>query len=325
MKWYSISDKAEKLRAFNIIIGGRGIGKTYSAINYIINAGRPFIYLRNTDVQISESCTDFGNPFKTWARDHMRDIYIKKQGKHANIYERRGEDLPQLLGYAAALSTAGNLRGVDLSEVEFILFDEFIEKTPLKFKQFDAFMNFYETVSRNRELLGRDPLKVIMLSNAQKLDNEILHALGLIPQIESMIRSGQADYSSGYVYLNLPKSAVSEAKKNTAAYTAANGSAFYKEALQNEFANDNFAGIGKRPVAEYRGICRFDDVYIYRHKSDGSYYCCSVRCENVPEYSSRIPFLFVRYTAPKLARAYARNKLYFSDFVVKSKIAPYIV
>lgn len=324
MKWYSIGEKSEKLRAFNLIIGGRGIGKTYSAIDYIIRSEQPFIYLRNTDVQIAESCTDFGNPFKTWGRDHKRDIYIKKQGKHANIYERSGEDLPRLLGYAAALSTAGNLRGVDLSEVEFVLFDEFIEKTPLKFKQFDAFMNFYETVSRNRELLGRDPLRVLMLSNAQKLDNEILHALGLIPQIESMIRTGQTDFSSGSIYLNLPKSSVSDAKKNTAAYVAANGSAFYKEALQNEFANDNFAGIGKRPIAEYKGICRFDDVYIYRHKSNGSYYCCSQRCENVPEYDSRIPYIFIRRIAPRLAVAYARGKLYFSDFVVKSKIVQFI-
>ena len=324
MKWYKIAEKSDKLRAFNLIIGGRGIGKTYSAIDYIITSGKPFIYLRNTDVQISESCTDFGNPFKTWSRDHLRDIYIKKQGKHANIYERSGEDIPKVLGYAAALSTAGNLRGVDLSEVEYILFDEFIEKAPLKFKQFDAFMNFYETVSRNRELLGRDPLRVIMLSNAQKLDNEILHTFGLIPQIESMIKTGQTDFSAGSIYVNLPKSSVSEAKKNTAAYIAANGSAFYKEALQNEFANDNFAGIGKKPITEYKGICRLDNVYIYRHKSNGSYYCCSQRCENVPEYDSRIPYIFIRKIAPRLAAAYARSKLYFSDFVVKSKIIQFI-
>lgn len=325
MKWYNIAEKAGKLRAFNIIIGGRGIGKTYSAINYILDAGKPFIYLRNTDVQISESCTDFGNPFKTWGRDHLRDIYIKKEGKHANIYEKSGEDNPQLLGYAAALSTAGNLRGVDLSEVETVLFDEFIEKTPLKFKQFDAFMNFYETVNRNREILGADPLRVIMLSNAQKLDNDILYSLDLIPQIERMIKTGQADHSSGEIYLSLPKSAISEAKKNTAAYIAANGSAFYKEALENEFANDNFVGIGKRPLTEYRGICRIDNIYIYRHKSDGSYYCCAARCENVPEYSGRVPYLFIRYTAPKLARAYARGKLYFSDYVIKSQIIKYIL
>ena len=323
MKFYDIADKAHKLRAFNIIIGGRGIGKTYSALSFCIRSEKPFIYLRNTDVQIKESCTDFGNPFKTWARDNKRNIYIKQQGKHAIIYERVGDEIPQILGYAASLSTAGNLRGVDLSDVETVLYDEFIEKQPLKFKQFDAFMNFYETVNRNRELFGKDPLKVIMLSNAQKMDNEILHALDLIPIIESMIRSGQSDFSRDAVYLSLPRSEISEAKKNTAAYIAANKSAFYKEAIENEFANDNFAGVQPQPLREYVGVAKFDDLYIYKHKSMGKYYICSSRCENVPEYNSRVPYMFIRYIIPRLARAYSRNNLYFEDFICKSKIVVY--
>lgn len=324
MRYYDIREKAEKLKPFSIVISGRGVGKTYSAISYIIESEKPFIYLRNTDVQIKESCTDFGNPFKTWGRDHGRNIYIKMQGKHAVVYERIGDDAPRILGYAASLSTAGNLRGVDLSEVETVLFDEFIERSPLKFPQFDALMNFYETVSRNRELQGREPLKIIMLSNAQKLDNEILHGLGLIPQIEAMTRTGQQDYTSGSVFLSLPRSEVSEAKKNTAAYIAANKTKFYKEAIENAFANDNFAGIGRRPLVEYVGVCSLDDVYIYRHKSDGSYYCCSSQCANVPAYRSALPFMFIRFIVPRIARAYAREKLYFSDFVVKSKIIQFI-
>lgn len=323
MKFFDISEKAAKMRAFNIYIGGRGIGKTYSAITFIMEKREPFIYLRNTDVQIKESCTDFGNPFKTWSRDHGRDISIRMQGKHAIVQERNGDEMPTTIGYAAALSTAGNLRGVDLSDVTTILFDEFIEKTPLKFAQFDALMNFYETVSRNRELLGRDPLRVIMLSNAQKLDNDILYAFDLIPIIEGMIRTGQQDYSRDAIYLSLPKSEISEAKKNTAAYVAANKTKFYKEAIQNEFANDNFVGIGAQPLREYRGIGKFDDVYIYKHKSAARYYCCGSRCENVPEYNSRVPYMFIRYVAPKLARAYANNNLYFSDFVTKNKIVAY--
>ena len=39
-----------------------------------------------------------------------------------------------------------------------------------------------------------------------------------------------------------------------------------REALDNEFANDDFYGIGVRPLNEYMPVCAFDDVYIYRHK-----------------------------------------------------------
>lgn len=319
MKWYDIKDREKKLRAFNIIIGGRGIGKTYSAISYCLNAGSKFIYMRNTDVQIKESASEFGNPFKRWALDHSRDIRICNEGKHAAIREYT-EDEYKTIGYAVSLSTSGNLRGVDLSDVSMILYDEFIEMQPPRFDQYEYFIKFYETVNRNREILGDEPVKVIMLSNAQKLDNGILRGLGLIPVIEGMIKSGQKEYSAPQIFLQLPQSEVSEAKRNTALYIAANKSNAAREALNNEFANDDFWGIGIRPLAEYIPVCAFDDVYIYKHKSDLSYYCCDIPANNIPRYKSRNPVLFYRYWLPKLGAAYAVNKLFYSDFVIKSQI-----
>lgn len=319
MKWYDIKDRAHKLRTFNIIIGGRGIGKTYSALSYLMESGSKFIYMRNTDVQIKESATEFGNPFKRWALDHGRDIRICNEGKHAAIREYSGDEY-KTIGYAASLSTSGNLRGVDLSDVDLILFDEFIELQPLRFNQYEYFIKFYETVNRNRELLGSQPVRVFLLSNAQKLDNGILNGLGLVPVIESMIRSGQREYSAPEIFLQLPQSSVSEAKRNTALYIAANKSNAAREALDNEFANDDFYGIGVRPLNEYMPVCAFDDVYIYRHKSDGSYYCCRTPANNIPKYQSRNPSLFYRNWIPKLGAAYAVNKLYYSDFGTKSRI-----
>lgn len=319
IKWYRIEDYKHLLRTFNIIIGGRGIGKTYSAIDYIIGSRQRFIYMRNTDVQIKESATDFGNPFKKWALDHARDIRICNEGKHAVVREYFDDEY-KTLGYAAALSTSGNLRGVDLSDVDYILFDEFIEMQPPRFDQYETFIKFYETVNRNREILGADPVRVIMLSNAQKLNNGILAGLGLIPVIESMIRTGQRSYRAPEIFLQLPKSEVSEAKRNTALYVAANKSSAAREALNNEFANDDFYGVGVRPLAEYIPVCSFDDLFIYRHKSDGSYYICQTPANNIPAYHSRNPSLFYRGWIPRLAAAYAINKLYYSDFVVKSRI-----
>ena len=66
-----------------------------------------------------------------------------------------------------ALSTFGNLRGVDFSDVDMIFFDEFVPQKnarPIK-AEAEAFFNLYETVNRNRELDGRPPVRVLMLSN----------------------------------------------------------------------------------------------------------------------------------------------------------------
>lgn len=316
MKWYNIREREDKLRDINVIIGARGIGKTYSVLDYCITSESLFIYLRNTSVQLNECSTDFGNPFKRWNNDHGRGVYIAKEKEHSIIYE---DD--KILGYATALSTFENLRGVDLSDVKFVIFDEFIEKRSLRFAQFETFIDFYETVNRNRELLGEEALKCFLLSNSQRLDNPILAGYGLIPIIESMTESGQKIYRNGGLYLELPQSEVSEAKAHTSNYNLIKGTKIAAENLENKFAFDSFYGIKKRPLMEYTPICMIDDIYIYKHKSNGSLYACMVQAQNIQEFSSRDnKTLFLRSYGLKLQKAAASGKLEYSDFTTKTKL-----
>ena len=322
MKWYSIKDTARKHKAINIIIGGRGIGKTYSATDFCINSGKMFLYLRNTVTQLDECVTAFGNPFKKWCADHGRDVYIEKSGKHAFIYERIEEDT-KLIGMAAALSVFENLRGVDLSDIEIVLFDEFIERRTLSFPQFETFANLYETINRNRELEEppRAPLQCFLLSNAQKLANPILAGYGLIPIIENMIRNNQNEYNNQFMHIELPESEVSEAKRNTANYVLTNGSKFADEALNNNFAFDSFYGVKKRPLKEYIGLCMIDNIYIYKHKSSNKYYACSSVCNNVPEFTSKDNYIpFYKNYGLLLSNAAAVGNLEYSDFITKSTL-----
>lgn len=316
--WYDISKC--RLSALNIIIGGRGIGKTYSALSYIINSGKPFIYLRNTDVQLKECLTAFGNPFKRWNTDHNRNIYMKTEKSHAMVYDADDES-GAVLGYGLALSTFENLRGVDLSDVCYVLFDEFIEKRNLSFRQFECFVSFYETVNRNRELLGEEPLQVIMLSNSQRLSNPILAGYGLIPVIENMIRTGQKEYRNKALYINLPQSSVSDLKRQTANYQLINGTKIADEALNNTFAYDSFYNIKKRNINEYVPICQIDDMYLYKHKAKSLYYICNIQAQNIPVFNSRDNVTaFLRAYGRKLFDAAAKGVLEYSDFVVKTQL-----
>ena len=321
IEWYNIADSANKLRALSVIIGGRGIGKTYSAIDYLVNLNVPFIYMRNTDVQLKESSTAFGNPFKRWNIDHNRDIKIIKEGMHSVIVEKLDDSEVNYLGYAVALSTFENLRGVDLSDVEYVLFDEFIERRTLTFQQFETFANFYETVNRNRELQGREPLKVILLSNAQKLGNPILAGYGFIPIIENMIRNGQKEKIEKHFYISLPESNVSDAKKNTANYVLTAGSKFADEALDNKFSYDSFYNIKKKPLREYYPVCSIDDIYIWKHKAKFIYYVCRSRSDKVQEFSSKDnKTQFLRTYGMTLRDANAAGKVFYSDFTIKMQL-----
>lgn len=321
MKWYNVAGRAEKLRPVSIIIGGRGIGKTYSAIDYVVNSKRPFIYMRNTDVEMQESSGAFGNPFKRWARDHGRDIRLVAEKKHYMIYEYHDDADRELIGYGVSLSTFENLRGVDLSDVETVVFDEFIEKRTLTFDQFSSFSNFYETVNRNRELTGEKPLMCILLSNAQRLTNQILAGYGCIDIIENMIKNGQHLFTNNYLMIELPESDVSEAKKKTAIYQLSEGSRFYDESLKNKFANDSFFGIRKRPLAEYTPFVAIDDIFIYRHKSGGKFYACRHYSNTVAVFSSRdsLP-AFLRQYGPILRELSLAQMIEYQDFHTKVKL-----
>lgn len=322
IKWYNIAANEEKHQPYNFIISGRGIGKTYSAIDYCItkHSGH-FLYLRNTKEQIEESSgrafeLSFGNPFKRWSLDHNRRVYLTIEKKHAIIKE---DD--NVLGYGAALSTFENLRGVDLSDIDIILFDEFIENRNLMFDQFRAFMSCYETINRNRELEGRAPVKVFLLSNAQRLSNPILRGLNIIGLIESMQRSGQKSYTKYPIRIELPASSVSEAKQNTALYQIAKDSGYYQEAIENKFANDSFTGVNKRNLSEYTPICAIDDIFLYRHKSNGRIYACGSFSPDAKRFSVRDNYLiWMRAYGLKLRLAITSDLVDYADYTTKSDL-----
>lgn len=320
VKWYKIPDN-DKLRPFTFIVGGRGIGKTYSCIDTgITQHENAFLYLRNTREQLAESCGDFGNPFKKWATDHKRDIKLVAERNHAVIKEWKfggSETVTYNLGAGANLSTFSNMRGVDLSNINFIMFDEFIENRTLTFDQYNAFLHMYETVNRNRELLGLPPTICVLLSNAQRLGNPILRGFNLIPVIENMQKNKQRSYADGPIRIELPFSEVSEEKRQTALYQATSGSNFNSEALDNNFINDSFTGVKKVNINEYTPMTCIDNIYIYKHKSEVLYYACSIPA-NIRKYTSRDNFLiFYKLFGFQLKLAIGSDKVFYSDYATK--------
>ena len=313
---------------FNIFLGGRGIGKTYSTIDYFVNAGKQFLYIRSTEKQIQLSLTpDRGNPFKKWASDHGRNIFIRRGEDINDIVEistdEQGLETEVCLGYAAALSTFENLRGVDFSMIDLILYDEFIQSRPFMFDAFRAFLNLYESVNRNRELAGDEPVKVFFLANTQELNNPILAGFSLIGDLEQLQLHNQKRFSRGDIYVELCNSEVSGKKAASVLYRNLPDQDEYKrEALQNEFSRNDFSGIGKpKNLKEFKPICRLDDIGIYSHKSRRLFYCSKSAPNKVPAFNSKNQRgLFFRHYGSVLLDAYATNCLISDSFLTRQKI-----
>ena len=319
LEWFNIADYEPKFRPNTFFIGGRRIGKTFSTFSYMYER-QPFLYIRNTETQLKECCGDFGNPFKKWNKITGHNAHLKKEDKHAIILDGKGED-EHIIGYAASLSDIGTIRGADLSDYRIGLFDEFIEKRSLQYDQGRYYNDLYESINSNRELEGEKPFIMFLLSNSQKLNNSILAEKDLITPIEKMVASGQKCWSRGDSFVCLPVSPISELKKETAFYKGRENTKNYQEALNNKFANDSFYAITKRPLREYVGVCMIDDIYIYKHKSNGKYYACTSPCLNIPTFSSKDNFsLFYRAYGKQFDIMAACGDLECSDFTTKTRL-----
>ncbi len=314
-----------------MFLGGRGIGKTYSAIDYAVNSGHQMLYIRSTEKQIQLSLSpDRGNPFKKWASDHNRIIYIRGGSDINDIVEvttsktdEGTAETESTLGYAAALSTFENLRGVDFSQIGIILYDEFIQAQPFRFDAFRAFLNLYESVNRNRELTGAEPVQVFFLANTQDLNNDILFGFDLIGAIEQMKRTRQQRYSRGDIYVELCDSEISKRKEKSVLYRNLPDDDTYKrEALKNEFSRNDFAGLGKpKNLREYRPLCNIDNIGILSHKSSRKYYCSAALSNKVPTFSSKTQRgLFYRHYGGTLSDAYAAGTLLCDSFLTRQNL-----
>ena len=257
------------------ITGPRGTGKTYGLLKYIAEHDKKFIYIRRLKSQLDYVVTgEENNPFKSINDDCGTQIFPERRNGTCRFVDRSGEE-GRVIGYGAALSTVATIRGSDYSDVECIVFDEFIamkNERPIK-GEYPAFMNFIETVNRNRELRGAAPVKVFMLGNANKLLNPYYLEWKFMKTALKMIRGDQMVWRNGdstRIMILLLKSPISEKKRETALYRNA-GDDFITMAIDNSFETDP-TNIGARPLKDCRHIVSFGCLGIYQLKSTGEHY-----------------------------------------------------
>lgn len=323
--------KLTKLCPFIFCVGGRGTGKTYGALLTVYKSKKPFLYIRRTKTQFELISKPETHPFKALELDDaIPSLTTKPVAKDlTGVYVGEFNDDEKFvatgapIGYMSALSTFSNLRGMSFEEIEYIVFDEFIPEAherPIR-NEGAAFLNLVETVNRNRELKGRDPVKVICLANANDIANPLYLELNLVKKSEQMItkhKSVSIDEKRGLCMIHLFESPISERKKHTALYklTASSSNEFNQMALDNRFYQDESAIIKSCPLTEYTPIVTVDGITIYQHKSRREYYVSTYKTGSCREYGTS-------YAEKKrfmnnhmsLWMAYLRNKVVFEEYL----------
>ena len=269
--------------SFYSVTGARGVGKTYGLFKWCLERGIKFIYLRRLKSQLDQCARTDGNPFKKINTDYGRNILPKSAG--GNILFRDGEEL---VAVGVALSTVANVRGIDFSDYDIIVFDEAIAsegERPIP-KEFNAFLNFYETVNRNRELSGEKPVQAVLLGNANRLTNPYFSGWGFMKTALKMINGGQMVWRSGdgtRIMILLLDSPISRKKAETGLYKNASKD-FVSMALDNAFRTDA-TNIRSMPLIEFTHLVSVGEIGIYRHKTERKYYV-SFTTKDQPYYES---------------------------------------
>lgn len=254
----------DKRYPFVFGVGSRGTGKTYGVLKWLMKETESkFILLRLTQGEAELVASEEANPFKPLGPEIADHIKFKNVDKNTTAFFFDGE----LKGVVMALSTFAKVRGADFSDYDYIFFDEYIPEKHIKkiAHTGEALKNCYETVNRNRELNGQDPVKLVCMANALNFNNDILIEFHITEALHRMQKTKQEFYyddKRGLMVIYPQNSPISERKSETALYKL--GGRYNEMALDNTFREYYDGNIRSLNLKGFKPMYIFDTLCFYR-------------------------------------------------------------
>ena len=237
----------------NILIGSRGVGKTFGASKLVtkdfIKKKRQFVYLRRYKTELSKSFKKF---FEVLIKENVfPDHKLDYKGFQFLIDE-------EVAGYGMTLSTAQQLKSSNFPDVYYIIFDEFIIESGqghyLKNEVF-SFLGLIETIARTREV------KVFMLGNAVTEINPYFLFFDLSLPYNNDIKL----FKNNLILLQkINNEKFIHEKKKTKFGQLVAGTEFEDYAINNNYIDDNKDFIEKKT-----GNSKFSFSFIYKESTYG--------------------------------------------------------
>ncbi len=297
-----------------LVTGGRSTGKTYGGLKGSYLQHIKFIFAKRTADDVNLMCSgtkmikgtdekedpDF-SPFAPINRDLgcnikayqlypglgvFYDTYTDDKGKEYAT----GAPIGNIIG----LNVATIFKGFDMSDCDFLFFDEFI---PRKWERInrgegDLLMDLYATVSRDRILRGKKPLKLIGLANAVQLSNPLSNTLEITDIMADMQIKGidhvYLEDRGIFIRLLAGTEDFRKALENDPVYKAMGHTAWGQMAYENQFAYDDLSNVGKQQLKGFKPVCSFTyklaTNYVYQNQ--GKYFIChsAFNDRNKPHY-----------------------------------------
>lgn len=314
--YYNVFDDIEKYPdawAY-MIVGGRTTGKTYGALSQCLERKEKFIFAKRTADDVKLMCSgvkmvkgsdsedpDF-SPFVPINRDKGCNIkafplYEGLGCFYDTIGDEKGKEVPTgaPIGNIIGLNVATKFKGFDMSDCNYLIFDEFI---PRKWERInrgegDLLMDLYVTVARDRIIRGHRPLKLLALANAVNISNPLSNTMEITDTMADMqIHGEECRYIEDRgIFIRLLQSPedFKKALENDPVYKAMGHTAWGQMAYDNQFAYDDFTNVGKAQMKNYKPVCSFSykQSTYYVYQNSGKYYICNSKYsdKNKPGYN----------------------------------------
>lgn len=241
--YWSINKLLTYNAMINIIIGERGVGKSYSTKKHVvkkaIKTGRKFIYMRRYETELDLMLTNQNEePF-------FKDIGKDKdfEGIEFDIQNKVAYANGKEIGYFMALSRQAHYKSIPYNDADFIIFDEvFIQSNRYLKNEVTQFLEFIETVGRLRDI------KVFLLSNFISIANPYFMAFDLSLPYGKDVKLFK-DGTIAVCYIKNEK--YRAVKRETKFGKLIKNTAYERYAIDNEALNDSNAFIRKKSRGSY--------------------------------------------------------------------------
>lgn len=229
--YYNPNQMLSYNRILNMIIGARGIGKSYGMKKHVTNRflkhGEQFIYVRRYKGELRKVANFFDD-----VKQEFQKVELKVKGRQFYINGK-------LAGWAIPLSMWQSEKSNAYPNVSTIIFDEFIrEKDNSGYlpNEVEALLNLMDTVFRDRE-----NVRCICMSNAVSVVNPYFLYFDLVPNTSKRFNA----YKN--ILVEIPNSRdFSEERRKTRFGSLIDGTEYGDMSLDNEFVNDSSLFIERR-------------------------------------------------------------------------------
>ena len=304
-KYYQIQDDVNAYPDATIYIvwSRRGVGKTYSALKYPYEQGFKTVYMKRTNEDVKTICAynseaEFDpSPFAPINRDLGINIkpHLIQQGI-GGFYRTNdeGKCTGAAVSYICSLNAMKKVKGIDLSEAQWIIFDEFIPQPGeiVKRAEGEMLLSLFETVNRDRRKRGKPGLKLMLFANAEEISTPITNTLEVIDTMAEMQAKGIDTYydrNRGILLHHVSNEDVPLLKEEMGdMYRVMKGTAWADKSYGGYFSGNDFSNICEVSLKGYRCLIELQfnrkTAYIYVNQR-GMYYMTDTKGKCIRKYN----------------------------------------